>query len=76
MSKNPVVSPFEPSRERRELARLIQRIQALTVELQELRQREPDTPEFDAKERRLEQLRWRLAAAARRTATDDLGTAA
>jgi hypothetical protein len=76
MFDNPTVTPFEPNRERCELARLIQRIQALTVELQELRQRELEAAKFDAKEHTLEQLRRRLAAVARQTATDDLGTAA
>ena len=33
-------------------------------------------PELEAKEQTLEQLRWRLAALARRLATDDFGAAA
>ena len=71
------VSPFEPrSRERREAARLVRRIQALFLELEELRRYEQRTPEIQAKERRLEQLRWRLAAVARRSACDDLDAAA
>jgi hypothetical protein len=65
--------PVEPRGKRRELVRLVRRIQALTLELHELRQREAGTPELYAKERTLEQLRWRLAAVARRAATDDLG---
>jgi hypothetical protein len=70
------VSPLEPRGERRELVRLIRRIQALTLELQELRRREGGTPELEAKERTLEQLRLRLAAVARQAATDGLDAAA
>jgi hypothetical protein len=64
------LNPFESSSQRLELIRLVRLIQALTLELQELRRREGDTPDLDAKERRLEQLRWRLATVARRGATD------
>ena len=71
------VSPFEPrSHERREAARLVRRIQTLSLEIDEIRRHEQRTPEIQAKERRLEQLRWRLAAAARRAASDDLDAAA
>jgi hypothetical protein len=69
-------SPLEPRRERRELVRLVRRIQALTLELHELDQREGGSAELQAKQRALEQLRWRLAALARRAASDDLGAAA
>jgi hypothetical protein len=62
------------SGERQELVRLVRRIQALTLELHELRRR--DAPGLDAKERTLDQLRWRLANVARRAATDDLDAAA
>jgi hypothetical protein len=68
--------PFEPRGERPELVRLIRQIQTLTHELQELQRRKQDSPEFDAKGRTLEQLRWRLAAVARRTATNHPGAAA
>ena len=61
---------------RRELVRLVEQIQTLTRELQNLRQRELETPEVNAKERTLERLRWQLAAVAQRTATDELGNAA
>ena len=71
------VSPFEPrSHERREAARLVRRIQRLFLELDELRRHEQRTPEIQAKERGLEQLRWRLASLARRSASDDLDAAA
>ena len=61
---------------RRELVRLVEQIQTLTLELQNLRQRESETPEVNAKECTLERLRWQLAAVAQRTATDELGNAA
>lgn len=71
------VSPHEPrARERGEAVRLVRRIQALFLELEELRRHEQRSPEIQAKERTLEQLRWRLAAVARRTASDDLDAAA
>jgi hypothetical protein len=69
------LNPFELSAGRSELAQLVGRIQTLTLELQESRRRE-HTPAVAAKERMLEQLRWRLADVARRTATDRLGNAA
>jgi hypothetical protein len=70
--------PSEPIRAERRAKRarpLVGRIQTLTLELQESRRRE-HTPAVAAKERMLEQLRWRLADVARRTATDRLGNAA
>ena len=42
---------------RRELVRLVGQIQMLARELQNLRQRELETPEVNAKERTLERLR-------------------
>jgi hypothetical protein len=76
MPKPDHARPSEPRAERAELARLVRRIQALTLELQEPRRRELDQAHVEAKERLLEQLRWRLAAVARRAATDELGNAA
>ena len=70
------LSPPEPKSGRPELARLVRRIQALTLELRELRRCAEPWAELHAKEGELEQLRWRLAAIARRAATDDLGNAA
>ncbi len=61
---------------RSELARLVRRVQNLTLEVQELRKQLGTNPELEAKERTLDQLLWRLAAVARRTATDDLDAAA
>jgi membrane-associated phospholipid phosphatase len=57
---------------RRELVRLVEHIQMLTRELQNLPQRELETPEVDAKERTLERLRRQLEAVAQRSATDEL----
>jgi len=65
------VNRFDASSERRELGRLVRQLQALTFEIRELRKHEPDAPELAAKERTLEQLRWRLANVARRAAADD-----
>ena len=61
---------------RHELVGLVEQIQTLTRELQNLRRREVETPEVDAKERTLERLRRQLAAVAKRTAADELGNAA
>jgi hypothetical protein len=76
MPTSRAVHPFEPSGRRRDLVQLIRQIQALTLELTQLRQRLEAHPEIGATERTLEQLHWRLATVARRTATDDLGAAA
>jgi hypothetical protein len=76
MSTTRYASPLEPPAKRRELVRLVRQIQDLTLELHELRQREGDNAELQAKERTLEQLRWRLATAARSAASEDLGAAA
>ena len=77
MSTTGDLDALEPDgRERSEVARLIRQIQALTLEVRELREHHEGTPALDSKERTLEQLRWRLAAVARRTATDDPDAAA
>jgi hypothetical protein len=77
MPSKRTMNPPKPSNERHELARLVRRIQALTRELREPRRRHRlHSHELDAKEQMLEQLRWRLAAVARRSASDDLGNAA
>jgi hypothetical protein len=71
------VSPHEPhARQRGEAVRLVRRIQALFLELEELRQRDGRAPELPAKDRSLEQLRWRLAAVVRRSVRDDMDAAA
>jgi hypothetical protein len=55
----------------REVVRLIAQIQALRLDLEALRGRGKGEPELLAKERSLEELRWRLAAAARQAANRD-----
>lgn len=55
-----------------EVVRVIREIQALKLELDTLRPIAGSAPEVQAKERTLDQLRWRLAAVARRAAADDL----
>ncbi len=64
------------TRRRRELVRLVGQIQTLTLKLQNLRQREAETSEVDAKERTLVRLRRQLEAVALRAATHDLLNAA
>jgi hypothetical protein len=59
-----------------EVHQVIRAIQELTLELAQLRHEKHLGPELEAKEHTLEQLRWRLAALARRLATDDFGAAA
>jgi hypothetical protein len=59
-----------------ELLQVIRAIQELTLELAQLRHEEHAGPELAAKAQTLEQLRWRLAALARRSAMDDFGAAA
>ncbi len=59
-----------------EVARLLRQIQTLMLDLAEQEQRATPDAELDANKRALEQLRWRLAAASRRTAHEDLGSAA
>jgi hypothetical protein len=58
-----------------ELLGLIREIQELRLELDRLRQLEGDGAQMQAKERTLDQLRWRLAVVARRAA-NDMGAAA
>ena len=62
--------------ERHEVLRLIRQIQALTLEVQELRNHPEARLELEAKEQTREQLRWRLAVVARRAAANDLSAAA
>jgi hypothetical protein len=76
MTPSRTASSFDPTGRRRELARLVGQIQTLTLELQDLRWRELQTPEVDGKERTLERLRLQLAAVAKRTANAELGDAA
>jgi hypothetical protein len=55
-----------------EVVGLLREIQRLTLDLLE----EQDERALEDKQRRLEQLRWRLAAASRRAADGGLGDAA
>ena len=61
---------------RNDVLRLIQRIQAARLELERLNRGRASAAEIDARERALERLRWQLAAAARRAASDGLDSAA
>ena len=74
MSRN--LNQFVPGGKRNELARLIRRIQTLTLERDQLRQDGGADRELQAKERTLDQLHWCLATVARQTAVADLGNAA
>lgn len=76
MPSSRAARPFEPRSERRELVRLVRQIQTLTLEVRQLQLRQGGAPELHAKERTLEQLRSRLAAVARRAATNYLDAAA
>jgi hypothetical protein len=70
------VSAFEPhARERREPSGSCGGPRVL-FQLEDLRRREGRTPELRAKERTLEQLRWRLTAVARRSVSHDGDAAA
>src|SRR6188472_2550733 len=57
MTPGRTASPFEPTGRRRELARLVGQIQALTLELKHLWQDGLEAPEVDAKEHTRERLR-------------------
>jgi len=57
--------------QRRKVAGLVRRVQALAAERRRLEARRATEQELAANERRLEQLRWRLAHAARRAAAGD-----
>ncbi len=79
MKETRTASPHNRSRRRTtggELLQVIRAIQELTLELAQLRHQQHAGPGLEAKEHTLEQLRWRLATVARRTATDELGNAA
>jgi hypothetical protein len=59
-----------------ELREVIRAIQVLTLELDQFRREGNGPPQVEAKQQRLEDLRWRLARLARQTATHDLNNAA
>ena len=56
---------------RREVAELIREIQQLTAERRRLEARRAGGEELDTNEREIDELRWLLAEAARRAATDE-----
>ena len=56
---------------RHEVADLIREIQQLTAERRRLAGRSADGSELDANEREIDELRWLLADAARRAASDE-----
>ena len=56
---------------RREVAELIREIQQLTAERRRLEARSAGGDELDTNEREVDELRWLLADAARRAATDE-----
>ena len=62
--------------ERHEVADLIREIQQLTAERRRLAARSADGLELDANERETDELRWLLADAARRAASDGPARAA
>ena len=64
------------SEERHEVADLIREIQQLTAERRRLAARSADGLELDANEREIDELRWLLADAARRAASDGPARAA
>ena len=57
--------------QRRTVAALVRRVQALSAERRQLLARRATLQELAENERMLEQLRWRLAYAARRAASGD-----
>lgn len=68
--RNRDATAFESARAGREVVGLIRQIEVLVRELEALRRRGRRERELRAKERTLEKLRWRLAAVARRAATE------
>ena len=64
------------SEERHEVADLIREIQQLTAERRRLAARSADGLELDVNEREIDELRWLLADAARRAASDGPARAA
>ena len=60
---------------RREVAELIREIQQLTAERRRLEARRPQGGELAANEREIDELRWLLADAARRAATEPVRAA-
>jgi hypothetical protein len=55
---------------------LLRQIKEIALHCQQLKRRDAQDPERAEAERSLEQLRWRLAAAVRRSSDEDSGAAA
>jgi hypothetical protein len=70
-----MASGWDTRTARREVTRLLQRIRTLILELRDLEQRGVTGPVVEAKERLVEQLRWRLAAVVRRAVAGEVGAA-
>jgi hypothetical protein len=70
------LTPRAAHSKHREVLHLLERIQALTLELQELRRRGEDGHKLRGKEQAREQSRWRLAFVAREAAVNAHGEAA
>jgi hypothetical protein len=68
--------PRNPLQPREEVDRLLLQIRTLKLELDELQPHATAKPDVETKQRTLEQLRWRLADATRRTTGHDLASAA
>jgi hypothetical protein len=62
-----MTSGWDARKARHEVTRLLQRIRTLTLELRELEQRGITGPVVEAKERLVDQLRWRLATVVRQS---------
>jgi hypothetical protein len=62
-----MTSGWDARKARHEVTRLLQRIRMLTLELRELEQRGITGPVVEAKERLVDQLRWRLATVVRQS---------
>jgi hypothetical protein len=71
-----MVTGWDARKARHEVTRLLERIRTLTLELRQLEQRGVTGPVVEAKKRLMERLRWRLAAAVRRTVAGEVGAAA
>jgi hypothetical protein len=71
-----VTSGWDARNARQEVTRLLQRIRTHILELRELERGGITGPVVEAKKRLVDQLRWRLAAAVRRTVAGEVGAAA
>jgi hypothetical protein len=70
-----MTSGWDARKASHEVTRLLQRIRTLTHELRDLEQRGITGSVVEAKQRLLDQLRWRLATVAPRTVAGGFGAA-